>query len=351
MAAEAGRWRRSAGGTASLIPPRSLGSLPASVIAGQKAAVSQTVTITDSGAAYGAPATTAFFLATGTTTDANSIQLPGSITKTLKLKVGGHTAYKLNLKSIPASVPNGTYHVITQVTDNAGNVTEAASTGTITVAPPQIDLSATIGKFTATARAGKKFVETITVANTAGNTAAVGSLAIEVDTSPDSNPANGTVLTTLTKKINLKPGKTLNVALSLLAPATGSPFFLVFKLDPENAFQDINLANNVVVSSLRGLRSPHSPLTRVLHAGVLDAGNDPPQFLAAPDTPPHPPPRRTRPRYGVRCLSGRGETPTPASAPLDSPRPRMRSTLNCLLLNPSRPPRADPPPGIPPSQL
>ena len=234
-------------GEGGAVTPTLSGNLPESLIAGAKALISQVITLADSGAAYAESTTAALFLATGTSTDANSIALPAKVTKPVKLKTGTHTSIKLSLKSLPATVPPGVYHIIAQVTDSSGNVSESASAGTITVAPPQIDLGVAIGKFTTAAKHGKKFTETIIVTNT-GNTAATGPLAIQVQTSPDANPANGTSLANLTKQINLKPNKSLSIVLSLLAPSAGS-FFLIFTADPSNTFADINLANNTAISS------------------------------------------------------------------------------------------------------
>jgi hypothetical protein len=235
------------GGEGGAVTPTVSGSLPSSVIAGAKALITQIITLADNSSAYAGSTTATLFLATGTTTDANSIALPAKVTKPVKLKTGAHTAIKLSLKSLPATVPSGVYHIIAQVTDSSGNVSESASAGTITVAPPQIDLGVAIGKFTTTAKHGKKFTETITVTNT-GNAAAVGPLAIQVQTSPDADAANGSALATFTKQINLKPNKSLSIVLSLLAPSAGS-FFVIFTADPSNTFADINLANNTAASS------------------------------------------------------------------------------------------------------
>jgi hypothetical protein len=230
------------------LTPTISAKLPASVIAGQKAPISGTIALTNtSGAAYDASATGKLFLSTGTTVDSSSIALPESITKTLKLKTGAHLAFSFSLKSLPASVPNGTYHLLAQVTDHSGNTSVGASSGTITVAPPQIDLSVSLAKFAATAKGGKKFTETIKVANT-GNIAAKGSLPIVVDTSPDGLLSDATQLASTDKSINLGPGKSITIPVSLLAPASGTSDFLIFRIDPNNKFGDINLANKIIAS-------------------------------------------------------------------------------------------------------
>jgi len=229
------------------LTPTIAGKLPSSVIAGQKAAVSETITITDSGAAYDASQTTQLFLSTGTTIDGNSVALPAKLTKTEKLKVGARTSFKLSLKSLPASVPDGTYHVLAQVTDHQGNTTVAASLGTITVAPREINLALTLPKFAAAERGGKKFTETLGISNS-GNVPATGTVPIEVFASPDGLLSDATQLPTPPKKLNVKNGKSENVSLSLTAPASGTSDFLIFVVDPNDLLKEVTPANDTIFS-------------------------------------------------------------------------------------------------------
>jgi hypothetical protein len=111
-----------------------------------------------------------------------------------------------------------------------------------------IDLTGAFAKFNASATAGKPFVERISVTNDGTGTAA-GTLPILVATSPDGTLASGTTLTTIDKKINLKAGKTVKIALTLKAPAEPSSSFLVMELDPANTLGDVNPANNTFSSS------------------------------------------------------------------------------------------------------
>ncbi len=50
------------------------------------------------------------------------------------------------------------------------------------------------------------------------------------------------------KSINIAPGKSTKITLSLTGLASGTSDFLIFQIDPNNTFSDINLANNVVVT-------------------------------------------------------------------------------------------------------
>jgi hypothetical protein len=236
--------------TSSLTPTLS-GTLPTSVIAGAKTKIAETVTITNTGSAYDNTATGSLFLSTGTTITSSSIQLPETITKTLKLKAGAHYAAKFSIKSLPASVPNGTYYLIADVTDSSGNTATTASSGTITVAPPEVDLSAAFSKFSSTAVAGKKLKETIVVSNTAGNEAATGILPIEIETSPDGLLSDATVVTPTSKKINLKQGASISIPLTLTASAALNDDFLIVDIDPSNTLHSTSTTGELVVSATK----------------------------------------------------------------------------------------------------
>jgi cyclophilin family peptidyl-prolyl cis-trans isomerase len=235
-----------------VLTPTLSGRLPATVIAGQKVAIHQTLSIANTGGlAYDAPATIDWFLSTSTTVDGSAIALPPAVTKNLRLNGGTHAAFPLTVPALPANVPAGTYYLLAQVVNQNGNTTVAASTSTITVTPPQIDLSLSIPHFVSTAKAGKPFIETIKVSNTAGNIAATGTVPILVATSADGIPGDSTALTSITKKINVPAGKSVLIPLSLVAPAAaGTSVFLLFDIDPNNTLGDIDLSNNLVESAL-----------------------------------------------------------------------------------------------------
>jgi hypothetical protein len=144
-------------------------------------------------------------------------------------------------------VPDGVFHLVFQVTDSSGNTSVAASTGTITVAPPQINLSLALSKFTSTAKDGKKFTETLRISNS-GNVAPTRSVPIVVYTSPDGLQDDATQLASLTKNIKVKPGKPITIPLSLTAPASGMSDFLIFVVDPNNTLNEVNPANDTLVS-------------------------------------------------------------------------------------------------------
>ena len=224
------------------------GKLPAFVIAGQKISIHQTLTVTNgSGGPLSGLATAELFLSGGTTTGSDAIALPSKTSRKLKLNPHQHVALTLNLKSLPPTVSAGTYHLVTELIDSNGNAAVAASDGTITVASPQIDLSGSFSKIAQPSRDGRTAISFL-VSN-AGNIAAIGLLAFNIDNSLDGDLADATTLARFTRKINIKNGKSTRITAVVTLPK-GS-YFLVVQLDPTDDFKDTNLANNAFASSAK----------------------------------------------------------------------------------------------------
>lgn len=233
------------GGTSSSLAGTLSGSVPPAVVAGQKVRISQSLSITNNATTtVTGSVTAALYLSSNGTVDANSIKL-ASTTKKEKLKPNGRVKFNFKVPAIPSTVPVGLYHLIGQVTDPSGNRSEAESNGAITVAPPQIDLSGLFAKQPIAGKNGKT-VLTFTVGN-AGNITASGTLAFNIESSPDGLLDDATVLSTPSKKINIKAFKSVRITQVVTLPA-GS-YFVVVDLDPNNAFHDVNLSNNVFASS------------------------------------------------------------------------------------------------------
>ncbi|HEY1684540.1 MAG TPA: choice-of-anchor tandem repeat GloVer-containing protein [Tepidisphaeraceae bacterium] len=219
------------------------GSAPSSTIAGQKAKISQALTLTNSSGAT-VTGSAALYLSSDGTIDANSILLTPK-SKTIKLKNGAHAKVTLIAASIPASTPNGTYTPIAQLTTASGT-TDAASSSTITVAPAEIDLSGSFVTQPVPGKGGKTKLS-LSVTNN-GNTTASGPLSINIDSSSTQSTSGATVITPASKKINIKPNsKPAKISLPVTLPA--GTYFLVIQLDPDNAFNDTNLANNVFATT------------------------------------------------------------------------------------------------------
>lgn len=228
------------GGSSSLSGALS-GKIPSSVVAGQKVNVSQHLTVTDTSTATVTGNVTAkLFLSTGTSVDSNSIQL-ATTTKHAKLKPHGHLQVPFKVAKLPATVPNGTYHLVAEITDPSGNTVDAPSATTISVAPPEISLSGAFAKTPVPGKTGKTSL-TFTVGDT-GNTTATGNLAFNIDSSPDGLLSDATQITTSSKKINIHAGKSMKITTSVMLPA--GTYFLVVQLDPSDAFNETSLSGTV----------------------------------------------------------------------------------------------------------
>jgi len=229
------------GGGSSNLSGALSGKIPSSVVAGQKINVSQHLTITDSGsAAVTGNVTEKLFLSTSTSVDSNSIQL-ALITKHVKLKPHGHLQVPFKVATLPATVPNGTYYFVGEITDPSGNVVDVPSATTIAVEPPEISLSGAFAKTPVLGKTGKASL-TFTVSN-AGNTTATGNLAFNIDSSPDGLLSDATQITTSSKKINIRAGKSMKITTSAVLPA--GTYFVVIQLDPSDAFNETSLSGTV----------------------------------------------------------------------------------------------------------
>jgi uncharacterized cupredoxin-like copper-binding protein len=217
--------------------------IPASVIAGQKINASAAVTLTATKQTTGS-VVTALFLSTDSSVDADSIQLL-SQARFLKLKSGGRATLNFKIPALPSTVPDAVYHLVARVTDPQGLTSTVASTFTISVAPAQIDLSGAFAKTPVPGKSGKT-VLTFSITN-AGNTPAVGPLTFSIDSSPDGQLPTAIERTRVTKKINLKPGKSTHITVPAALPA--GTYYLLIHLDPDNSFQDVNPGNNSFATS------------------------------------------------------------------------------------------------------
>jgi len=219
------------------------GKLPTNIVSGLKNNIRAGVALTATGGYVSGSDTVAIYLAAGTTVDANAVKLLSS-TKKLNLKAGAKSIVPFTIATVPTSVAAGKYYLVAQVTDPNGRVFDVASPTQLTIAPGQIDLSGTFAKQPIVK--GAKATLTINVSN-AGNIPASGPLVIDIDTSPDGLLADATVATSVTRKISIKPNAHSSIALSATLPA--GTYFVAINLDPNNAFNDTNRANDFFASA------------------------------------------------------------------------------------------------------
>lgn len=170
-------------------------------------------------------------------------------------------AQKLNLKpgkskkitfrfDSPADAADGDYHILA-VIDPGGQFSEsdtsnntAVSSGPTTITAPVVDLTPAFYLPPPTIIPGRKTSITVTLTNT-GNVLAKGDVNLTLWLSPDNTTGEGAIsLGTFSKRVALKPGRTLKLKLKLQIPIsiTGSYFEGMLSYDGTPA--DSNLADN-----------------------------------------------------------------------------------------------------------
>lgn len=256
------RTRRAAGACVEVLERRSYfsgaltptlsGALPASLVAGEAAKIAQKVTLTNSGdAALSGNTSEALFLSAGTTVDGSAIPLGSATSKKINLAPGKHAAFTLKLPTVPASVPDGAYHVLLQVTDPNGATSSAASAGTIAIAAARPDLAGQFVSVPVTAKLSKPIPMSIAIQNVGNTTFKLPKLQVVIEVSQTSVFDENAVQTfTFTTPINLKPGK--SVTRHFAPPGTfaqaGIYYFFTI-LDPANSIGDVDTANDIFVSA------------------------------------------------------------------------------------------------------
>jgi hypothetical protein len=160
---------------------------------------------------------------------------------------GKNHTYKITVKTFPQNL-SGNYFILAEVSGPAVNPAVGASISAVSIQQPFIDLGNLVTQSPLTARVGHKFAITLKVTNN-GNIPAKGPLAIALGLSNSPAGSAPFSLGTLSKSINLKPGASKLLHLSVPLPlgvVTGNEY-IVADIDPANAFLDPNPANNTSV--------------------------------------------------------------------------------------------------------
>lgn len=170
----------------------------------------------------------------------------GQLTKGLAIAVGKSKTVAITIKSLPANF-TGSDYLLAQLTDPSGAVGLTASSGTVTIVAPTIDLTGSFAKLPSTVKAASGAAFTFNVTND-GNIAASGNLVIEVTPSTTTTLPAGAIPLQFNKNVKILPRKSTAFKIKgVIAPA-GTSDYLIVQIDPSNTFNDSDLANNTVVS-------------------------------------------------------------------------------------------------------
>jgi hypothetical protein len=226
------------------------GALPASVIAGTKATIVQTVSLANiSGNLLKGDVTISVALSSDANYSSDDTVVDAFNVKE-KIANGKSKSQRVKISKVPAGVAPGNYFLVVQVTDPGGGVAMSGTSGTIDIVAPRVDLSGAFRKVPSAAVAGKRLNASIIVTNS-GNVPVAGVLPIIVDASTLDTLSDAAVqLLDFNKRVSLKPGKSVTISLGrLIAPATPNDDYLIVELDPDNTLGDANTANNTFATS------------------------------------------------------------------------------------------------------
>jgi hypothetical protein len=216
------------GGTVTGVTPTIISStVPASVVGGATLHGALKVSLDNSGSATEAGYTVNVYASTDTTLNTADDTLVTSITKTPTLKADKKATLSIPITELPASL-DGSYYLIAETVDSADNTASADTSTPTVVAPPFVSLSEIV---TSTLPTSGTVILTIT---NAGNVASKGSTGIDI-TASEVSGVLGTVITSLSKTLNILPGKSAKVAVpikSTPALAAGSYFIVTQITDP-----------------------------------------------------------------------------------------------------------------------
>ena len=193
-------------------------TLPTTVIGGTKTKAVATLEIDNFGNVAAAGSTTIqIFTSSDLNLDSSDAQIT-SIKVNLNIGSDKFHDVKIPLKAIP-NVATGDYYVLGQITDPDGNVTQAATLGTVHINAASVLLSATIGSVSpSTIKIGSTGTMTLTIINN-GNTDSSGALTINIGVSSDGFTQAAT-LVKLTQKTIVKAGPITVLHLKFKVPTT-----------------------------------------------------------------------------------------------------------------------------------
>jgi len=210
---------------ADLVATEIRGKFPTDLLSGQKGHIpGLSVNLMNSGNAEvkNAAVVMRVFASTDGTLDAGDFQL-AEVTKKINLKPGNQRTVPLKMTDVPPGIPQNAYRLITQVDvtnvvpeDNEGNNT-IASTGTINIGPPFVNLTATKAFVRPPVRQGK-FAELLLTVLNAGNVNAKGNGIVSVTFRPINQTTGGTPIN-VPVKINIASKKTKQLKGRIAVPA------------------------------------------------------------------------------------------------------------------------------------
>lgn len=255
-------------------------TVPAAVIGGVKLHGAIKVKLTNTTAAVERGFTVKVYAAPGAVLEPSADTLMETLVRGTVVKKGKMTSLSIPITSLPASLPTGSYYLIVETVDAAGNIQWAAVGSPIAVAAPFVSLAETLKSTLPVALvSGTRAKGTISLSITNnGNVLSRGLTPIEVTLSTIPGVA-GTPIAGLTKRLDILAGKSARVTVSIRstpALASGSYFIVVELTDP--FARGISIAPSpaaiTVAAPTVSLAAALGPVSNVKAGDTLTISND-----------------------------------------------------------------------------
>jgi len=230
-------------GTIDIVPALTA-ALPSAAIAGEKTKASATVAVTNRGTGkLSGPVTIKLYASTDGSVDAGDAEIT-TITKKLTLKAGQTKQVKVKIGSFP-TVADGSYFMVADVSgggisESSTSNNQAASTNTVTIAAPFVDLSGQASPPKGV-KAGRKATLPLTITN-GGNSLLSGASSVRVTLTPSGGGSPTTI--DVPASLKLKPGASKTFKLKFAAPPTAGSYTVSAAVDAGNAIAESDEANN-----------------------------------------------------------------------------------------------------------
>lgn len=205
-----------------LVPKLGRVSLESQALAGSKVHATVPIIVTNTGTTSRGTVTIELFADNGMGLDGNQVLLS---TKTLRgvLKANQNAAFEFNIKSLPASLQEGAYHLIADVIDPSGDTNSVATAQTVQVQTGFVQPSAAVVSVTpATIAPGRFGSIVVTVSNKGTADATGGRMTLSLLAGPF-NPSSGVTLKTVRAGLAVPAGKTRQFRIRFRVPADTKP--------------------------------------------------------------------------------------------------------------------------------
>jgi hypothetical protein len=231
-------------------------SAPVSVIGGQSGSLKLRLTNT-AATKFTGPITVTLYVSTDTAVSSDDTAVTTLTLSNVTLRAGASKVVKLKF-SYPTGVADGGYYFVASVDATATSTTpaQAATSATVAIAAPTVDLSTTFaGSQGVLVTPGKGADATVTIQNL-GNVTAIGTVTISLYASTSTTlDASAQFLTSIPlRTIHLRAGRSMTLHIHFVAPQglPGGTYNLIAATTSATTPADNNSANDTAETVTRG---------------------------------------------------------------------------------------------------